>query len=181
MDLDRCPSIAASVGIFHAVKAEEDPMVADAKAIAVCIVCQGLVVLPADRSIKNFGAHGRANLLAHPSVDLALPPDRLGLPVDCVHTAMISVRYVLSTVERYRPELRRLTFELTGPQRQDALARLAKMYRVPPTGPRWPAVAGPVERGVRRQLASPSAETREQNRRHLATQSYVTQDEPGML
>ena len=44
---------------------------------------------------------------------------------------------------------RGLTFELTGPRRQDALARLAKMYPVPPTGPRWPAVAGPVERGVR--------------------------------
>jgi hypothetical protein len=42
-----------------------------------------------------------------------------------------------------------LTFELTGALRQDALARLARMYRVPPTGPRWPAVARPVERGVR--------------------------------
>ena len=45
--------------------------------------------------------------------------------------------------------LRRLTFELTGPRRQDALARAEKMYRVPQLGPRWPAVAGPVERGVR--------------------------------
>ena len=42
-----------------------------------------------------------------------------------------------------------LTFELTGPRRQDALARTEKMYRVPQSGPRWPAVAGPVERGVR--------------------------------
>ena len=42
-----------------------------------------------------------------------------------------------------------LTFELTGARRQDALARLAKMYRVPPTGPRRPAVARPVERVVR--------------------------------
>ena len=39
--------------------------------------------------------------------------------------------------------------ELTGPLRQDSLARSEKMYRVPQTGPRWPAVAGPVERGVR--------------------------------
>ena len=38
--------------------------------------------------------------------------------------------------------------ELTGPMRQDGLARLAKMHRVPPTGPSWPAVAGPVERRV---------------------------------
>ena len=30
------------------------------------------------------------------------------------------------------------------------MARLAKMYRVPPTGPRRPAVGGPVERRVRR-------------------------------
>ena len=44
-----------------------------------------------------------------------------------------------------------LTFELTGPRRQDALARAEKMYRVPQLGPRWPAVAGPVERGVRLQ------------------------------
>ena len=42
-----------------------------------------------------------------------------------------------------------LTFELTGPRRQDALARAERMYRVPQLGPRWPAVAGPVERGVR--------------------------------
>jgi len=41
--------------------------------------------------------------------------------------------------------------ELTGPTRQDGLARSAKMHRVPPTGPSWPAVAGPVERRVRRQ------------------------------
>ena len=46
--------------------------------------------------------------------------------------------------------LRRLTFELSGRQRQDAGARLAKMYRVPPTGPWWPAVGAPLERGVRR-------------------------------
>jgi hypothetical protein len=44
-----------------------------------------------------------------------------------------------------------LTFELTGPRRQDALARAEKMYRVHQLGPRWPAVAGPVERGVRPQ------------------------------
>ena len=49
--------------------------------------------------------------------------------------------------------LRRLTFELTGLRRQDALARTVKMYRVPPAGPRWPAVAGPVERVVRRHPA----------------------------
>jgi len=36
-----------------------------------------------------------------------------------------------------------LTFELSGPLRQDGLARVAKMYRVPPAGPRRPAVAGP--------------------------------------
>ena len=43
-----------------------------------------------------------------------------------------------------------LTFELTGPLRWDGLARAGKMYRVPQTGPRRPAVAGPVvQRGVR--------------------------------
>ena len=49
--------------------------------------------------------------------------------------------------------MRRLTFEVTGPLRQDDLARLAKMYRVPPTGPSWPAVAGPVDRRVMRALS----------------------------
>ena len=51
-----------------------------------------------------------------------------------------------------------LTFELTGPRRQDALARAEKMYRVLQLGPRWPAVAGPVERGVRRHSARPARE-----------------------
>jgi hypothetical protein len=45
--------------------------------------------------------------------------------------------------------VRGLTFEVTGVRRQDALARLAKMHRVPPTGPRWLAVARPVDQGVR--------------------------------
>ena len=45
-----------------------------------------------------------------------------------------------------------LTFELTGPLRRDGLARAGKMYRVPQTGPRQPAVAGPVvQRGIRHQ------------------------------
>ena len=42
--------------------------------------------------------------------------------------------------------------EVTGALRQDGLARLAKMYRVPPTGPSWPAVASPVDRLVRRRI-----------------------------
>ena len=42
-----------------------------------------------------------------------------------------------------------LTFELTGRRRQDAKPGLAKMYRVPPDRAWWPAVAAPVERGVR--------------------------------
>ena len=42
-----------------------------------------------------------------------------------------------------------LTFELRGRQRRDAQARLAKMYCVPLTGPAWPAVGAPLERGVR--------------------------------
>ena len=42
-----------------------------------------------------------------------------------------------------------LTFEVTGARRQDALAGLAKLYRLPPTGPWWLAVARPVDRVVR--------------------------------
>jgi hypothetical protein len=49
-----------------------------------------------------------------------------------------------------------LTFELSGRQRQDARARLAKMYRVPPTGPWWPAVGAPLERGVSHRSCEPT-------------------------
>ena len=45
----------------------------------------------------------------------------------------------------------RLTLELNGPPRQAGLARLAKMYKVPRTGPSLPAVEGPFERKVSRQ------------------------------
>ncbi len=45
----------------------------------------------------------------------------------------------------------RLTFELSWHQRWDARARLARMYRVPPTWPAWPAVGAQLERGVRPQ------------------------------
>ena len=54
--------------------------------------------------------------------------------------------------------LRSLTFELRGQQRQDALARTEKMYCVPQFGPRWPAVAGPLERGVRRRAPNEATE-----------------------
>jgi len=46
-----------------------------------------------------------------------------------------------------------LTFELSWHRRWDARARLARMYRVPPTWPVWPAVGAQLERGVRRHLA----------------------------
>ena len=49
-------------------------------------------------------------------------------------------------------ELRSLTFELSGSQRQDARPGLAKMYRVPPDRAWWPAVGAPLERGVRPQI-----------------------------
>jgi len=42
-----------------------------------------------------------------------------------------------------------LTFELSWHQRWDARARLARMYKVPPTWPAWPAVGAQLERGVR--------------------------------
>jgi hypothetical protein len=58
-----------------------------------------------------------------------------------------------------------LTFELRGRQRRDARARLAKMYRVPPTGPAWPAVGAPFERGVRRHCVLCVLNTREPGRR----------------
>ena len=45
--------------------------------------------------------------------------------------------------------MRGLTFELSGRRRQDARARAEKMYTVLRTGPWWPAVGAPLERGVR--------------------------------
>ena len=51
-----------------------------------------------------------------------------------------------------RWRLCRLTFELSGRQRQDARPGLAKMYSVPPDRAWWRAVAAPVERGVRPHL-----------------------------
>jgi hypothetical protein len=47
----------------------------------------------------------------------------------------------------------RLTFELSGRQRQDARPGLAKMYLVPPDRVCWLAVGAPLERGVRPQRA----------------------------
>jgi hypothetical protein len=55
----------------------------------------------------------------------------------------------LTEEEEADPQFMTPNVELTGPVRQDGLARSAKMHRVPPTGPSWPAVAGPVERRVR--------------------------------
>ena len=49
--------------------------------------------------------------------------------------------------------LRSLTFELSWHRRWDARPGLAKMYRVPPAGPAWPAVGAQLERGVRPQLS----------------------------
>ena len=46
-----------------------------------------------------------------------------------------------------------LTFELSWSQRHDAQARVAKMYRVPPTGPAWHAVGSQLEQGVRPRCA----------------------------
>ena len=50
----------------------------------------------------------------------------------------------------------RSTFELSGRRWQDASARMAKMYRVPPAGRWWPAVGAPLERGVRPHRATNS-------------------------
>ena len=62
----------------------------------------------------------------------------------------------------------RLTFEVTGHQRQDAKPGPVKMYRVPPARAWWPAVGAPVDRRVRQRCDSvPSA-------MHVAVQLGVT-------
>ena len=82
------------------------------------------------------------------SIGLAFALGRLFAAVQPTPTGADSARAVRGAC------LRCLTFELRGRQRQDASARLAKMYRVPPAGRWWPAVGAPFERGVRRQLAA---------------------------
>jgi hypothetical protein len=47
----------------------------------------------------------------------------------------------------------RLTFELSGSQRQGARPGPVKMYGVPPARAWWPAVGAPLERGVRHHWA----------------------------
>ncbi len=59
-------------------------------------------------------------------------------------------RRALTLLERCKQQLRGLTFELSGRQRQDARPGLVKMYGVPPARAWWPAVGAPLERGVRR-------------------------------
>ena len=60
----------------------------------------------------------------------------------------------LRVVTRNSGTFRGLTFELSWHRRWDARARLAKMYRVPPTWPWWPAGGAPVER-IRRDSPHP--------------------------
>ena len=60
---------------------------------------------------------------------------------------------VCKRMEEGNVVIRRLTFELSGRQRQDASARTVKMYRVPPDRAWWPAVGAPLERVVRRRFA----------------------------
>ena len=53
-------------------------------------------------------------------------------------------RQALILLARHMAFPARPNVELTGPLRQDGLARAGKMYRVPQPGPRRPAVVGPV-------------------------------------
>lgn len=56
--------------------------------------------------------------------------------------------YRLSADIRCAPK-QSLTFELRSHRRQDARPGPVKMYSVPPPRAWWPAVGGPLERGVR--------------------------------
>jgi hypothetical protein len=63
-----------------------------------------------------------------------------------------------TTSSQAERELRGLTFELSGRQRQGARPGPVKMYRVPPARAWWPAVGAPLERGVRHRCAQPLEE-----------------------
>jgi len=66
--------------------------------------------------------------------------------------------WLVSPVFRQTEELR-LTFELSGRQRQDARPGPVKTYRVPPARAWWPAVVAPLERGVRPHRAHRASES----------------------
>lgn len=53
--------------------------------------------------------------------------------------------------------IRRLTFELSGHQRQHARSGPVKMYGVPLARSWWPAVGAPLARGVRHRLGAPAS------------------------
>ena len=105
-----------------------------------------------------FSDYHRGNPLRAAAVCLSLEFSGSSSDPATLHLAFPSSRAAFSEVGllprlqrgTWTLPLRCLTFELSGRQRQDALARTEKMYRVPQAGPRWPAVGAPLERGVRR-------------------------------
>jgi len=70
----------------------------------------------------------------------------------------------------------RLTFELSGCQRQDARPGPVKMHRVPPARAWWPAVGAPLERGVRLQWARQGSEMHS-HAGHCASRSALRQEQ----
>ena len=76
-----------------------------------------------------------------------------GCPDSRASQARKPIQCLLARQPRAARCSRRLTFELSGRQRQDARPGLAKMYRVPPDRAWWPAVGAPLERGVRHHSA----------------------------
>ena len=76
-------------------------------------------------------------------------------------------------VTRNNWAFRGLTFELSRHQRCDARARVAKMYRVPPTGPAWHAVGSQLERKVRPRCALVAIALVELGRSFFAMQAEV--------
>ena len=60
---------------------------------------------------------------------------------------------------------RRITFELSGRQRQATRPGPVKMYSVRPGRAWWPAVGAPLERGVRPHCAAPRRVDRKQSKR----------------
>jgi hypothetical protein len=87
---------------YSTLKVEEDPVVADSKAIAVRVLDQRLDV-SGFRQVEQFAAHWHPDLLTCVSFNFAQLAKGLGLPVDGVHVEMISKEYVVGPAKPPQP------------------------------------------------------------------------------
>ena len=94
------------------VEIEEDPVVANPKAVAVLVIRKGLDVL-GPIQVNEFRTHRSSDALTVAWLDLAKLAERFRLPIDRVHSCSISQQYVLSTSKGER-SFQMLNVEVSG-------------------------------------------------------------------